>query len=309
MNLRQLRYFLAVVDKGGVHRAAEALFVAQPSISQALRGLEKDLGTILFHRTGRSLTLTPAGEALIPAAREVMHGVELARSMVDAVEGLRSGRLVISSTPSQAVSPLAPLVGRFLARYPGVQIMVRAAAHRDDVVSALRVGDAELGLIARPVTAAAPAELAVPADLAVQPLEVQRYVCVARDAAALPVGSDPLRPEELSGARLIVGLPGTGVRRAADLVVAAAEGSKVVVEIESREALLPLVLAGAGIAVVAEGFRGQAEASGLTVRDLDMPEALAVDLMHRRGPVSPAAQAFLAVAAEETDNWAPRSPR
>ena len=293
MNLRQLRYFLAVVDKGGVHRAAEALFVAQPSISQALQSLEKDLGATLFHRTGRALVLTPAGEALIPAAREVMHGVELARSMVDAVEGLRSGRLIISSTPSQAVSPLAPLVGRFLERYPGVQIMVRAAPHRDDVVSALRVGEAELGLIARPVTDAAPA------DLALQPVGVQHYVCVAPDAAALPAGSAPLRPEEMTGARLIVGRPGTGVRRAADLILAAAEGSEVAVEIENREALLPLVLAGAGIAVVAEAFRGPAEASGLTVRDLDVPEALSVDLVHRRGPISPAAQAFLAVAAAE----------
>ena len=296
MNLRQLRYFLAVVDKGGVHRAAEALFVAQPSISQALQSLEKDLGATLFHRTGRSLTLTAAGEALIPAAREVMHGVELARSMVDAVEGLHSGRLVISSNPSQAVSPLAPLVGRFLERYPGVQIVIRAAAHRDDVVSALRVGEAELGLIARPVTEPAPA------DLAVQPVEVQHYVCVARDSDALPSGPDPLRPEELAGARLIVGLPGTGVRRAADLVLAAAEGSEVVVEIENREALLPLVLAGAGIAVVADGFRGQAEASGLTVRDLGVPESLIVELMHRRGPVSPAARAFLAVAAAEAES-------
>ncbi|MFF0944938.1 LysR family transcriptional regulator [Kocuria sp. CPCC 205300] len=296
MNLRQLRYFLAVVDKGGVHRAAEALFVAQPSISQALRGLELDLGATLFHRTGRSLALTAAGEALIPAAREVMHGVELARSMVDAVEGLHSGRLVISSTPSQAASPLAPLVGRFLQRYPGVQIVVRAAAHRDDVVSALRVGEAELGLMARPVHAAPPAELTV------RPVEVQRYLCVARDPGAMPTGSDPLRPEELAGARLIVGQPGTGVRRAADLVLAGAEGSRVVVEIESREALLPLVLAGAGIAVVAEGFRAAAEASGLSVRDLDVPEALAVDLLHRRGPISPAAQAFLAVAADRVDD-------
>ena len=302
MNLRQLRYFLAVVDSGGVHRAAEDLFVAQPSISQALRGLEQDLGTTLFHRTGRRLVLTPAGEALIPAAREVMHGVELARSMVDAVDGLRSGRLVISSTPSQAASPLAPLVGRFLEQYPGVQIMVRAAPHRDDVVSALRVGEAELGLIAHPVTEAAPADLAALADLtdlAVHPVEVQHYLCVARDPEAMPTGSDPLRPEELAGVRLIVGQPGTGVRRAADLVLAAAEGSRVVVEIESREALLPLVLAGAGVAVVAEGFRNAAEASGLSVRDLDVPEALAVDLMHRRGPISPAAQAFLAVAAAQ----------
>lgn len=291
MDLRQLRYFLAVVDKGGVHRAAEALFVSQPSVSQTLRGLEKDLGTTLFHRVGRRLVLTPAGEALVPAAWEVMHGVTLAQSVVAAVDGLRSGQLIITSTSSQAASPLAPLVGHFLELYPGVHVTVRSASHRDDVVSALRVGDAELGLYARPVSEAAPAGL----DL--QPVEVQRYLCVARDADALPAGSGPVRPEHLAGARLIVGQPGTGMRRAADLVLAGAEGSSAVVQIEHREALLPLVLAGAGVAVVAEAFRGLALASGLIVRELDVPEALAVDLMHRPGPVSPAARAFLAVAA------------
>lgn len=290
MDLRQLRYFLAVVDEGGVHRAAEALFVAQPSISQALRGLEADLGTSLFHRAGRRLVLTPAGEALIPAAREVLHGVELARSLVDAVDGLRSGRLVLSCMPSQAVSPLAQLVGRFLERYPGVHVTVRSAGTVDEVESALRVGDAELGLIARPTSVPAPGEFTV------HPLQTHRYICVAADAAGLPPGTGPVRPADLSGARLIVGQTGTGMRRAAEVVLAAAPGSTAVVEIEHREALLPLVLAGVGVAVVAESWRGLAEAAGLTVRDLDTAEALAIDLVHRPGPVSPAARAFLAVA-------------
>lgn len=290
VDLRQLRYFLAVVDEGGVHRAAEALFVAQPSISQAIRGLEKDLDASLFHRVGRRLVLTPAGEALIPAARGVMHGVELARSVVDAVDGLRSGRVVVSCMPSQAVSPLAPLVGRFQQRYPGVHVSVRAAATTDDVTTALRVGDAELGLIAHPTTVPVDAELT---ELTVRPLQTQHYVCVARGAGDLPTGSGPVRPQDLAGARLIVGQVGTGMRRAAELVLAKAGGSAAVVEIEHREALLPLVLAGVGVAVVAEPWRGLAEAAGLTVRDLEIPEALAVNLVHRPGPLSPAAQAFL----------------
>ncbi|HEX6356335.1 LysR family transcriptional regulator [Actinophytocola sp.] len=85
MDMRQLRYFLAIVDHGSVHRAAQELFVAQPSVSQALRSLERDLGTDLFHRTGRKLVLTPAGERLIDPAREVLRGVELARATVEAV--------------------------------------------------------------------------------------------------------------------------------------------------------------------------------------------------------------------------------
>jgi DNA-binding transcriptional LysR family regulator len=290
VDLRQLRYFLAVVDEGGVHRAAEAMFVAQPSISQALRGLESDLGTSLFHRVGRRLVLTPSGEALIPAAREVMHGVELARSVVDAVDGLHSGRLVLSCMPSQAVSPLAQLVARFLERHPGVHVTVRSAATTDDVASALRVGDAELGLVARPTSLAAPAELTI------HPLQTHRYICVAAHAAGLPHGTGSVRLEDLAGARLIVGQAGTGMRRAANEVLAAAPGSTAAVEIEHREALLPLVLAGVGVAVVAESWRPLAEAAGLAVRDLETSEALAIDLVHRPGPLSPAGQAFLALA-------------
>lgn len=290
MDLRQLRYFLAVVDEGGVHRAAEVLFVAQPSISQALRGLESGLGTSLFHRTGRRLVLTPAGEVLIPAAREALHQIDLARSAVEAVDGLRSGRLVFSSMPSQSVDPLAPMIGRFLAQYPLVHITVRSAPTVDAVVHALRVGEAELGMIARPVAVPTPRELTV------HPLQTHQYICVANDAEALPAGTGPVLPEGLSGVRLIVGQNGTGMRRAAEVVLASAPGSMAVVEIEHREALLPLVLAGVGVAIVAESWGSLARTAGLMVRELDTAEALAVELVHRTGAIAPAARAFLAMA-------------
>lgn len=294
MDVRQLRYFLAIVDEGGVHRAADALLVAQPSISHALRGLETELRTPLFHRAGRRLVLTAAGEALVPAAREVLHGMDLARSSVDAVHGLRGGRLVLSCMPSQAVSPLAQLVGQFLTLYPGVQVRVRSADTTDDVASALRTGNAELGLIARPPT------LLPPTDLTLHPLQCHRYICVARNGAALHPGNGPVRPKDLSDARLIVGQTGTGMRRAAEEVLAAAERSVAVVEIEHREALLPLVLAGVGIAVVAESWRDLATSAALTVRDLDIKESLSIDVVQRPGLLSPAARAFLSVALENS---------
>lgn len=72
VDLRQMEYFLAVVDHCGMSRAAAALRVAQPSLSQAVRKLEKDLGTGLFHRVGRGLVLSPAGEALIGPALMIL---------------------------------------------------------------------------------------------------------------------------------------------------------------------------------------------------------------------------------------------
>jgi DNA-binding transcriptional LysR family regulator len=286
MDVRQLRYFLAIVDHGSVHRAAQELFVAQPSVSQALRGLERDLGTDLFHRTGRRLVLTPAGERLIDPAREVLRGVELARATVAAVHGLRDGRLVISSMPSQAVSPLAIMVSRFRAAYPLVEVAVKAAATPPEVVAAVRAGTAELGMLGTPTVGP---ELA---GLTVYQLETQAFVLVAATESELP-NTEPVPMDALGGRRLIVGQPGTGMRRVADDILRRSPGSRIAVEVEHREAVLPLVLARVGVAVLSESWRELARSAGAVVRDLASDEVLRVCLVHREGRLSPAATAFL----------------
>ncbi|OLF10248.1 LysR family transcriptional regulator [Actinophytocola xinjiangensis] len=284
MDVRQLRYFLAVVDHGSVHRAARELFVAQPSVSQALRALERDLGAELFHRTGRRLVLTAAGEGLVEPARDVLAGLRLARDTVEAVEGLRGGRLLISAMPSQAVSPLAGMIGRFAARHPDVEVVVRAGATPPEVLDAVRVGAAELGVLGA-------ARRPEPAGMVVTPLATQRFVLVAAAPGDLPAGG-PVSPAALAGVRLIAGQRGTVMRRAADDIVRAAPGSRIAVEVEHREAVLPLVLAGVGVAVLSESWRQLALDAGLAVRDLDSPEVLHVCLVHRTGRLSPAAREF-----------------
>ncbi len=100
MDARQLSYFLAVVDHGGFSRAAEHLFIAQPSLSQAIASLERELAVPLVHRVGRQVVLSEAGKELVGPARLVLRDLETARASVDAVKGIRSGRLDISSMPS-----------------------------------------------------------------------------------------------------------------------------------------------------------------------------------------------------------------
>jgi DNA-binding transcriptional LysR family regulator len=290
MDVRQLRYFLAIVDHGSVHRAAQELYVAQPSVSQALRALERDLGTELFHRTGRKLVLTPAGERLIDPAREVLRGVELARATVEAVNGLRAGRLVIVSMPSQAVSPLAPMVSRFRAAFPMVEVAVRAAGTPPEVITAVRAGTAELGMLGTPTVGP---ELA---GLTVYQLETQSFVVVAAATGTgsmdLPAG-DPVALDALVGRRLIVGQHGTGMRRVADDVLRRSPGARIAVEVEHREAVLPLVLARVGVAVMSESWRELARSAGAVVRDLASDDVLRVCLVHREGRLSPAAAAFI----------------
>jgi DNA-binding transcriptional LysR family regulator len=294
MDVRQLRQFLAVVDHGSVHRAAEHLFVAQPSVTQTIRRLESELGTKLFIRRGRGLVLSPSGAALVGPAREVVRALDVARETVAAVDGLRGGRLQIASMPSQVVSPLTGLVASFVERYPGVQVAVGAAARPGDVREALRRGVAEVGVVAT----AGPTEAL--ADLDRLPLETQPFVLVARDDAELPAGHDVLTMSDLRRLPLVVGQPGTGMRRVADAIIAATD-CRIVVEIEHREGLLPLVLSGVGAAVVADSWRPLADAVGLQVRRLAVEDELDVALVWQRHRLSPAAAAFVAVAEDPGD--------
>ncbi|WP_327674253.1 MULTISPECIES: LysR family transcriptional regulator [unclassified Streptomyces] len=288
MDVRQLSHFLAVVDHGSVHRAAEHLFVAQPSVTQTIRRLETALGTSLFLRQGRGLVLSPSGAALVGPAREVVRSLDVARETVMAVDGLRGGQLRIASMPSQVVSPLTGLIAAYAEAYPQVQVAVVAAARPDDVRDALGRGVAEVGVLA-----AAGAHEAY-ADLDRVPIETQSFVLVAREDADLPPGEHPLSVEELPALRLIAGQPGTGMRRVADAIVAATD-SRIAVEIEHREGLLPLVMAGVGVAVVADSWRPLADTVGLRVRRLAIEDTLDVGLVWRRHRLSPAAAAFIDV--------------
>ncbi len=289
VDARQLQYFLAVVDEGSVHAAAKRLFVAQPSVSQALRSLERSLGAELFHRVGRRLVLTAAGESLIAPARQVARWLDLAQANVAAVHGLRTGRLVIATMPSQAVAPLPAIIDRFVARFPMVQTSIRAAFTPPDVVAVVRSGGVELGMMA----CTAPTDTA---DLVIHSVARQLFVLLAPAGSGLPVGA-PLRFEQLNGQRLIIGQAGTGMRRVADQILEKAPAAVPVVETEHREAVLPMVMNGIGVAVVSDAWSSLARALGLEVHALVSEESLEVSVVHRPGDISPAARAFLLITS------------
>ncbi|UOZ05854.1 LysR family transcriptional regulator [Amycolatopsis sp. WQ 127309] len=285
MDARQLEYFLAVVDHGGMSRAAHALYIAQPSLSQAVRVLERDLGTRLFDRVGRRLVLTQAGHALVEPARQIVRGLDAARAAVDSVGGLEAGRVEIAAMPSQAVEPLSGMIRRFTARHPGLTVAVRSAFTPDDVLGMVRGGVTELGLAAGPEPLEA-------AGLTVIPCGRQRFVLVTGPDAPFPDG-EPVRRELLDGRRLIVGQPGTGMRRLVDDIRASGVGVVPVVETEHREAILPLVLGGVGMAVLADSWTSLAERAGARVFALDPPAHLHVALVGRAA-LTPTAAAFVA---------------
>ncbi|MGW2511327.1 LysR family transcriptional regulator [Streptomyces scopuliridis] len=285
MDVRQLEYFLAVVDNGGFNRAATALYLSQPSLSQAVRALERDLGSDLFDRIGRRAVLTEAGRALIEPAREAVRSLQLARASVESVQGLHSGRVDIAAMPSQAIEPLTEIIRRFTRLYPEVSVRVQAAFTLREVTEMVRTGASELGLLASPTAV-------VNGDVRSYPLLEQRFVLLSPPDGPFTPGV-PVPHAELAGHRLIVGQTGTGMRKYVDDLRTEGVALTIAVETEHRVAILPLVLSGAGLAVVTDSWRGWAEQAGALVLELEPTTALHIALVSRHSALTPAAEAFL----------------
>jgi LysR family carnitine catabolism transcriptional activator len=288
MDERRLRYFLAVVEEGSVTRAAARLRVAQPSLSQALRAFENELGVELFHRVGRGLRLSSSGEALIGPGRQVLRAMDEARSAIAGALELKTGTLEIAALGTLAVDPMAELIGRFRAAYPGVQIRVIEAETADGVRDLVRDGRCELGA----------AHVSSPtAGLDIQSLGNQELL-FALPPQPEPASERPLSARELARTPLVVGPPGTSARMLLEQAFAAVGVTpEVAVETSAREAIIPLVLAGSGAALLPASIARDAQRRGAHVRSARPSITRPIGLIHRRGSVSPAARAFLSLAA------------
>jgi LysR family transcriptional regulator, carnitine catabolism transcriptional activator len=287
MNQRRLEIFLTVVEEGGFTAAADALGMSQPAVSQAVGELERDLGALLFHRLGRSIALTSAGEALLEPARQTRRDLLIARSVVEDVVGLETGRLDIACLPTLVVAPLAPLVGRFRGAHPGVTLVLADPADSADLLALVRSGHSELGLLEDVRTE----------GLVTVSLGQQDFVVV------LPPGTSvrgPFPLEELAALPLVATPEGSSTRALLDHTLAeAGSAPRVVVEAAQREALLPLIAAGAGSSLLPRPLAEVASALGCAIVDPTPPVFRSVALVHRDGPLTPAAARFVAMARAE----------
>lgn len=288
MDARQLEYFVAIVDNDGFGRAAQKLHIAQPSLSQAVAGLERELGVRLFHRIGRGAVLSDAGKELIGPARQVLRDLRTARATMDSLKGVQRGRVELVTMPSPGIEPLSTLTRLFTRQHPGVIIGADAAFTPEEVVQKVRDGACELGLVGAPGSVMAP-------GVDVLPLESQSFVVVGADDAGFPE-ADPVPRAGLAGARLIASPPGSQMRRIVDEMLASGEDLEIVAEVAHRTSILPLVLQGVGLAVLPSGWAPLARRAGARVARIDPPSQLHVSLLSRSAPLTPAAQAFLSVA-------------
>jgi DNA-binding transcriptional LysR family regulator len=158
IELRQLRYFVAVAEEGHFGRAAVRLHMTQPPLSQTILSLEAALGTSLFARTKRSVALTPAGVALLPEARRILQQAGALPGLARRAASGESGLMSLSFVSTADYSVLPPLLREFREAYPQVQIDLREATsdvQLDDLMQA-RI---DAGLLIPPLPEKAKGEL------------------------------------------------------------------------------------------------------------------------------------------------------
>jgi DNA-binding transcriptional LysR family regulator len=125
MEMRQLRYLVALADERHFTRAAARLHIAQPALSQQVRRLEDEVGVALVDRTTRHVSLTPAGELLVGRARRAIAEVDAAAAELSELAGVRTGRVVIGAMRSTGRFDLSALFAAYYARHPGIELVVR----------------------------------------------------------------------------------------------------------------------------------------------------------------------------------------
>ena len=149
MELRHLRYFVAVAEEENVTRAAERLHVSQPPLSRQIQDLEEELGISLFKRTARTIRLTPAGEHFLEEARQILKQTEAAIHSVRAVAGGVQGKLSLGFAPSLTVELLPDILRRFQADFPKIKVTLHDLSS-EEMMSGLQKETLDLALMPMP---------------------------------------------------------------------------------------------------------------------------------------------------------------
>ncbi len=146
LDLGQLEAFVQVANQRSFSRAAEALFLTQPSVTARIQALERDLGERLFERSGRGIRLTEVGECFLPHAERVLQALNAGRDAIDSLRNLHSGSLVLASATTVSTYVLPGLLKTFRARYPRIEVSVRTG-RSEQVLQMLLQDEAQVGLV------------------------------------------------------------------------------------------------------------------------------------------------------------------
>jgi DNA-binding transcriptional LysR family regulator len=256
---KQLRAFVYTVKLGTLTRAAEALYLSQPSVSLQLQALERELGVQLLERNRRRINLTDAGEALYELARPLVEGWEsLDRDFQAKIKGLQAGRLTIAAGTSTIQYLLPELVRRYRERFPAVQLQLANVTGKDGL-ALLRADEADF---------AVGSMLDVPHDIAWAP--VYHYDPMLITPPDHPLASKAsITLEDLSPYGLILPPQRLSTYRLVDLVFQQRQVPyHVAIEVGGWDVIKEYVAMGLGISIVTGICITEADRGRLAVRNL-----------------------------------------
>ena len=295
ITFRQLRVFLEVAQQGSVTRAAEALHLTVPAVSMQLKEIESQVGLQLFDRSGRSISLSTAGEYFVVHARRLLATLRDAENAMGRFKRLESGLLTVGMV-STAKYFVPRLLAQFREDHPGIDVRLVVTANREALLARMEAGDVDLSVMGRP-----PRELAARSEaFAAHPLV---FVC--------PPGHELLRVGHPPAAALapfpfIVREQGSGTRNAMETFFAEHRFEpRITMEMGSNETIKQAVMAGMGVSFLSLHTVGLELKTGL-MKLLEVegtPVMRSWHVVHlQRKVLSPAAEAFRYFLIEHGEN-------
>jgi DNA-binding transcriptional LysR family regulator len=240
-----LAMLVRVVDAGGVTRAAEAMYVSQPAVTQRLRRLERVLGARLVERQGRRLALTDAGQAILPLARQALQILERIPAAISEVQGLLRGEIILGASTTIGEFLLPKRLSAFGRAYPHITVRLHIA-NTQAIVERVLDHSLHAGFVGlRPTSSA----------LVTVPFLADTIVLVA--APSHPLAGRRASPKELEQTRLLLREDGSATRAMAlSALVRCGVDTDVAVGFGSNAAVRTAVLAGYGVAALSRAVVG-----------------------------------------------------
>jgi DNA-binding transcriptional LysR family regulator len=286
MELRHLRYFVAVAEELHFRRAAERLHMSQPPLSQQIRRLEEDVGATLLVRNQRRVELTAAGAAYYARARDILDAVEDAARDARRVQRGEVGRMDVGFVGSAVYSIVPDLLRTFRARHPDVGLRLRELGTTEQL-RRLEDGRLDVGFLRPPGGRPGLSIETVLREPVVVALPDGHRLAAAAEVPVAELAGEPLVLMTRSGA--------PGLRDALAPVTDALGEDPIVQEVAEMQTVIGLVAAGVGVSLVPESVRALAR-SGVVYRPLaGEPPQVTLSAAWRTGDDSPVLAAFLAL--------------
>ncbi len=289
LTLHRLRLFLAVLDEGGVVRAAVKENISQPAVSEHLRGLEEHFGVRLVERVGRGVCPTAAARQLEPYLRQVVQLLQGAEQMASDLQGVRAGCLTVGASSTPGTYLLPPALGRFRACYPAVNLKLRIR-NTSEVEKWVANGEVELGVVGDDDPSHGFASDPWLEDELIVLLNESHPLASRRTLPASALAAEPCIARE----------EGSSTRRAAERVFDEHGLTlKPAMELGSTEAIREAVAAGLGFALVSKYAATANDPRVVTARLVGVEWRRRFTLIRRAGtPLGPAAARFREVLFE-----------